>query len=636
MEYAWAHNMMEVLQDMEASSWPDGDCESLNLDESWRVRVASAQAYCIVRKRQTCQYEKVMAFLERIHSLLPTLVPSIKHMKIMFGLKTMVIMSVLREGIGLIDVVYKILQFFPSKLPQYQDHCSKREMFLMRKNQLDFKAFAQSLAMDKQKLQIYIQNLMKEQYGEHYAQKTEDRLLHYLRELDKALPEDTYIDKMLKKNSHMNKEEKLLLELITDDSTPIATTLKTLFHCDSASFNSSKHRAHKGRCLAPESSCAGSPKNHLQTTPGKTSTTNIKVSDTIMSDGTRKEQTAGLHVNSVKDWIEKQVDNMDMGEIPKITVHRANLSPHFCAKHQRWVKNILCECPMESSEEQQVLDNEISPPLFPSNTSSEDLTPSDLTPSGLTLPPDRQQSFPNPSESKDIFEEPKFVNKPSSEPVDMGPPSTPALSPVQPSVSTDAVLKVVLIPLTDFMKNKATSQTGMHQTQTSKPSISRLSRKYRQAKRHSQTQDLDSQMYNASEKVQVSTPITSAIEDNAATSHNTAPSSHSHSKAALNTTVTCTQVSPQPCLSLQSKSLQPCVVLRRLTIEECLQVTKGRFHPRQCDDMEHSNQVDSSFDVNFLYSSSSSDDEADDLDPEYRPARKTLFRWSLECDHKSN
>lgn len=37
---------------------------------------------------------------------------------------------------------------------------------------------------------------MEEQYGERYAQKVEDRLLHYLHELDAVLQGDTYIDKV--------------------------------------------------------------------------------------------------------------------------------------------------------------------------------------------------------------------------------------------------------------------------------------------------------------------------------------------------------------------------------------------------------------------------------------------------------
>lgn len=37
---------------------------------------------------------------------------------------------------------------------------------------------------------------MEEQYGERYIMKLEERLLHYLEELDKALPQPTYIDQV--------------------------------------------------------------------------------------------------------------------------------------------------------------------------------------------------------------------------------------------------------------------------------------------------------------------------------------------------------------------------------------------------------------------------------------------------------
>lgn len=134
--------------------WPDVDSQPLSLEDSWRLRVASAQAYSIMRRRDVELFEKVMVFLEATHRLLPGLVPAIKHMKIMFGLKTMVrrderlalihvtsdwcdhadlcsvfeslsqvIMWMLRERRGMIDTASKIVQFFPSKLPQYQDQC---------------------------------------------------------------------------------------------------------------------------------------------------------------------------------------------------------------------------------------------------------------------------------------------------------------------------------------------------------------------------------------------------------------------------------------------------------------------------------------------------------------------------------
>lgn len=66
------------------------DSEPLSLEDSWRLRVASAQVYSIMKNREVEHFERVMDFLETTYRLLPGLVASIKHMKIMFGLKTMV------------------------------------------------------------------------------------------------------------------------------------------------------------------------------------------------------------------------------------------------------------------------------------------------------------------------------------------------------------------------------------------------------------------------------------------------------------------------------------------------------------------------------------------------------------------
>ncbi len=38
---------------------------------------------------------------------------------------------------------------------------------------------------------------MEEQYGERYAQKLEERLVHYLGELDKVLPQPTCIEQVI-------------------------------------------------------------------------------------------------------------------------------------------------------------------------------------------------------------------------------------------------------------------------------------------------------------------------------------------------------------------------------------------------------------------------------------------------------
>lgn len=66
------------------------DLEPLSLEDSWRLRVVSAKVYSIVRNRDVERFENVLNFLEETYRLLPRLVTPIKHMKIVFGLKTMV------------------------------------------------------------------------------------------------------------------------------------------------------------------------------------------------------------------------------------------------------------------------------------------------------------------------------------------------------------------------------------------------------------------------------------------------------------------------------------------------------------------------------------------------------------------
>ncbi|CAL8357720.1 unnamed protein product [Lota lota] len=228
LEYAWTHKMKDLQEVVDTSLWMEAKQQYYSLKEPWKLRVASAQAYSIIKNRDVGRYERVISFLEASYRLLPTLVVAIKHMKIMFGLKTLVIMWMLKQGQGIVPIVVKIFQFFPSKLPQYQDHCSNKEIFLMQKHHLDFKLFAQSLAMDKVKLEDYIKNQLEEQYGEHYTQKVEDRLLHYVHELEMMLPRDTYIDQIFRQEHTVSYEHKLLLEVIAQGSTAIATSLRML------------------------------------------------------------------------------------------------------------------------------------------------------------------------------------------------------------------------------------------------------------------------------------------------------------------------------------------------------------------------------------------------------------------------
>lgn len=70
--------------------WLEGDWRSLTLAEPCSVRVAAAEACAVLRARDVEHYERVLEFLEVTQKLLPLLVSSIKHMKIVFGFKTLV------------------------------------------------------------------------------------------------------------------------------------------------------------------------------------------------------------------------------------------------------------------------------------------------------------------------------------------------------------------------------------------------------------------------------------------------------------------------------------------------------------------------------------------------------------------
>lgn len=78
------------LTDVDPSEWPEMDSQPLSLEDAGRLRVVSAKVYSIVKNRNKGHFERVLNFLEDTYRLLPTLVSPIKHMKIVFGLKTMV------------------------------------------------------------------------------------------------------------------------------------------------------------------------------------------------------------------------------------------------------------------------------------------------------------------------------------------------------------------------------------------------------------------------------------------------------------------------------------------------------------------------------------------------------------------
>lgn len=604
--------MLDVFKDMEECFWPSEDWESLSLNESWRVRVASAQVFSIVKNRQISHYERVLAFLENTHTLLPILVPAIKHMKITFGLKTMVIMWMLREGAGPVNVVQKINKYFPRKLPQYQVHCRKHEMFIMRQNQLDFRTFAQSLIMDKQKLEDYIQNHLEEQYGDHYAQKTEERLLKYLQELDKALPKITYIDEIMRKKSPLKEAEKALLDLITDDSKTIATTLKTLLRCD-ATFCESLHElelsSRRSNYIAPESHvCLGV--STVQTAAEKSAEAVAHVESTIMSDvdGAGQDQAVAACTDRCK--LIEETDTMAVEKsCPKRGAHVVKIPPHFCSKHQRWVRNILCECPGESSEEQPPQDSEISPPLFTSTSSSSDLTPD------LTLPPDHRQS-PSASDQLQEAKDPEVVDNAVFIPGKAK--TTVTVCPLKISPTSNDLPKC---SNQDSSSTTSSRFNPFHQTDTSPtPFISKLSRRFKLGQKYPQSKK--DAIKNVGNSPQTGLEIIDAASHSA------------HGTSGIDIAVSTSHFTDHMAVStgsniFSSSHMQPRVFLKQMSREECLKATKGRAHPRQCDDIVIKEQSDPeiSFDVNSLYSSSSSAEEDSDID--YKPHKNTLRRWYL-------
>nr|XP_055030866.1 TERF1-interacting nuclear factor 2 isoform X1 [Misgurnus anguillicaudatus] len=230
IEYAWSKRMMEVLEVLGPPLWLEGDWCLLTLEEPCQIRVVSAEVWRIVQARDIKHFERVTRFLDVSYLLVPRLVTPIKHMKIMFGLQTLVIMWMLWNDQSAANIDEKIESLFPNNLPQYYK-CSRKHMELMQKNREDFKSFAHALARDRSMREAYIRDLMEEQYGERYAQKLEERLSHYLEALDKALPQSTCIEQVLDQSLPQAAGEKILKKLLSRDSASLANVLRRLLNC---------------------------------------------------------------------------------------------------------------------------------------------------------------------------------------------------------------------------------------------------------------------------------------------------------------------------------------------------------------------------------------------------------------------
>ncbi|XP_069384583.1 uncharacterized protein [Paralichthys olivaceus] len=687
IEHVWTHRTMDIQQVVDPSDWPDVDSQPLSIEDSWRLRVASAQAFCIVKNRDMEHFERVLKFLEATHRLLPRLVAPIKHMKIVFGLKTL----------------------------------NQHEMFLMRKNNLDFKVLAQALVMDKDKLEYYVQKRMEQHYGEHYAQRVEDRLLQYLQELEAALPGDTFIDKILKKESPVTDEEKLLLDVITSDSTTIAMTLRKLLHCDAASCRpavvsqASEHGATEveNSGLTKSVVCRSSSNTRLSSVEDKTP---HEFQPEVLERGDVAAQEVSVETHNHPDvgrrlQTKEEDEIINRAEETGLRASEAASSPQFCSKHQRWVKSILQECPDECSEELQLQANvSSSPPLFQSSSStssSQDLTPSDLIP----CPPDRQLTPsqtatrpPTASEQGDVTDERRSGSASDGSLQQRSSRDAPLSSALSPVVRLMDVTSVRgscpflkphhASPNTFMSRNKQAASTPhspqdsgssvptnitntTNRSQTSplshdastfsccrKPTPQTSSRRAAAASRRAQTLDVAEQfkqapashLLSSHHSVSSSSAHESSASQSEALSSNRNPSSPrsfrqndspllsqtdprtsstSSTSSTSNTDhlpVRSEASSAQLRLSLRSQAvllqsalLQPYVSLTRLSARESQRPTRSRRVESESLD------PDSSFDLNILYSSHSSSGDCDDSldsDPDYKPPTERRRRVS--------
>ncbi|KAM4733824.1 uncharacterized protein FYW61_007156 [Anableps anableps] len=605
------------------SSISDLDLQPLSLEDSWRLRVFSAQVFSIVRNRDMKNFERVMDFLDATHRLLPRLVPAIKHMKILFGLKTMVIMWMLREGRRKVHIVSNIIRFFPNKLPQYEDQCSQREMFLMRKNHADFKSLAQSLAITKERLEDYMKNDMEEQYGERYAQKVEDRLLDYLHELQKVLPGNACMKMM--KNQSPEDEEQLLLDVRSSDS----SAERKLLLCDVPAS-----------CRPLESQPGGEPPpddgGDMEVGPGSSGSS---------ADVGEEEQPEDRGEAAEEACTEKNSEGAEDG---------SSSSPQFCSRHQRWVKNILRGCPDEELQSNVSL----SPVLFQSSSSS---SSQDLTPSNLAQPPSHTSTQPPPSEAPGEHLRPEGSVRPVllvpvvrlvdilSAGLGSKPSSSHHFSVVLPKqASSGSGLLASSAQRTSEDQNLPAGSGPVLGRRT----VSRLSRKFRRLASSEQVVKVSGPP--SSPGACRSEPAVHPAPQNRASVGLVDPSQqrvHQNSirprpktqnsrtiqskllpgspvTARTSTIRTSSRTSnfqghqERPPSLTQTNRLQPNVVLTRLSAEECLRATEGRASAWWADEEETMKVQDCSFDVNVLYSCDSSSSESEarpGRDPDYRP-----------------
>ncbi|KAL7878609.1 hypothetical protein AOLI_G00095830 [Acnodon oligacanthus] len=380
IEYAWSNRMEDVLEVLGPPLWLEGDWGHLSLEFPCSIRVVAAESWMVVRARDIKHFERVLEFLDVIHTLLPHLVTSIKHMKIIFGLKTLVIMWMLWDDQSIDSITDKIARFFPDHLPQYR-RSSHRHIELMQRTQQDFRSFAQSLARNLDMRKIYIRDLMEEQYGERYALKLEERLSQYLKELDKALPQPTHIDQVLKHPLPLEERGEILQQLLTCNITSQPTALKRLLRCALATHYGRKdtkqekeaeaNRPFLGHfCIALRPSQARAEEEGLLQACSQGSWLNRDKRPLLLQKGSEKiyldRQMMMLKHKSVLVPEKSQADidscmdpqHPERAEPRQATEHKeveeVTTEP-MCSRHGKKMKSILLEC----SEEFKVQERDV-------------------------------------------------------------------------------------------------------------------------------------------------------------------------------------------------------------------------------------------------------------------------------------
>ncbi|MCJ8733185.1 hypothetical protein PDJAM_G00220250 [Pangasius djambal] len=661
IEYAWTNRMMDVLQVLGPPLWLEGDRSSLTLKDPCSIRVTAAESWMIIRSRDIEHFEQVMEFLDVTHTLLPQLVTPIKHMKIMFGLKTLVIMWMVWDDQSVESITDKIVKFFPDSLPRYH-RSSHRHMELMQKAQRDFRNFAQLLTRNPEMRKNYIRNLMEEQYGERYIMKLEERLLHYLEELNKALPQPTYIDQVLKQSVPLNGREELLQQLFTCNSASPATALKKLLRCAMASRVDRKStemcKPQKGAqvdgpvfgrlCVAVRPPLEEAEEDWLSQASSQSSWLN--------RDKSVEKQMTRLKKKSVLDRTDKHpcvlkercAQTTVTGLVAEELKAGNELTEHLCSRHGKRMKSILQECSEELRSQDgetslmQVECTPLSPhrPLLQSTpqklTSASPLHDSSSTNISQSSQP---ESFSYLSVDEEVVLPQLMAYSQTSPPQEnnsrrfSGQKSNTALT-LQVSHSLECSVQLVT------PSPPSSVQPSLSQTSSSSTNISLFPEK-----KITQTSSSTEQESPVMLSLKKMCPETSYHQPGLSSSSSSSSSSFAAPAVTLSPSQNDAQVSldsqeilesssalpGQPRLSLETQAfllvckwLQPQVKLYRLSQHECHQATLPNRAPEQSSDEEEVDE-DVLFDVNLLYSDSESDTRDSD-DSDYVPSKRCRYR----------